>query len=260
MKKLDYSVEDLKELLLKELEETDSFLNETVDHYKRLRDSNNMGSLKFIADQTSNITSLRTNKINIIKELSNIEKIKIDAQVKEDNMNKGLEGDENQIKAIAREFYQLSKTDKKSANIKKLLNNSLEIDENKEKEYEDELEARMEVINAKKEEKRKLKEIEKAKEEEYKRKKEGEELNKGVETAKEEELSENEELEMDIEYQLVADIKGNVYAITLDEIPQIVPEVDTSEMKAEIIYDEDDDCYLAYYAEIEIPLYDFEEE
>lgn len=69
MKKLDLDINQIKEMLIDEMEQTDAFLKEVQGHYEKIKNSRSAGTLKFISDQTSNINTIRSGKVAIIKEI-----------------------------------------------------------------------------------------------------------------------------------------------------------------------------------------------
>lgn len=241
MKKINYNLKELKDMLKEEYNDLDTFLNETETHFQRLRNSPNSSSLKFIADQTSNIASIRSNKVNIIKEMINLEKIEIDTQVKEYNLNKGEDGDDAAIKKVSTEVYNILKTKEKTVNLSELFNKSLNENNNDEDE-EDILNKRMESINKKKEKEKLLKEEN--------------EKEKAIYGSNEKII---EEEKIGDEFCLAADIYGNVYALD-PEMENIIEDIDTSNYKVSL-KETEDGSYIALLDDgTEIPLIDIVEE
>lgn len=64
---------------------------ETKEHYDRVKNSQSRGSLNFVERQTSNLVSLKTAKVTMIKERINIKKLQIDTFFKQEK----AKGDEN---------------------------------------------------------------------------------------------------------------------------------------------------------------------
>lgn len=164
-RKVELDLEKELELLERELEENEKIFNQVKDHYDRVLNSRSQGSLKFISDQTSNVLNIRNNRITIIKEMVNIKKLKADTELKEMNINKDMGDNENNVIEMAKQIYELMKTDKREGAISNLLNenNDLnnktnEIDKEKNKN-EEMLKNRMIEINKKKAEEKRQKEI-----------------------------------------------------------------------------------------------------
>jgi len=76
-------------LLDEEMANIDGLYDEVKTHFDSIKGSNNRGVLGFIEKQTGNLVSIKTTKISLIKEKINIKKTKADFEFKKANLNKG---------------------------------------------------------------------------------------------------------------------------------------------------------------------------
>lgn len=65
-----------------EIEENDKFFKELKEHFDKVKNSYASGSLNFISKQTPALVSLKSNKAQLLKDLTNIHKIIIDSTLK----------------------------------------------------------------------------------------------------------------------------------------------------------------------------------
>jgi len=112
--------DDEMEMINKEIDELDSLYSELKGHFDAIKGSQARGSLSFVKDQTSNLISLKTAKLNYIKQKADMKKNITDFAFKEKNASKesseGLDSFTAELyKKIANEFqyipdkHQLSK-------------------------------------------------------------------------------------------------------------------------------------------------------
>lgn len=151
---IDMDLSKELELLETELQENQKIFDQVKTHYDKIINSKSSATLKFITDQTSNLMNIRNNRITIIKEMINVKKINADLQVKEININKNAESDQSQNSEIAKEIYNLMKSDSREGSISSILNKDIEeVTVPVENAMTDEelLEQRMKSINERKE-------------------------------------------------------------------------------------------------------------
>lgn len=92
------------ELIENELNETDKLYNELKSHYDNVLNSRNAGTLKFLADQSKTLVSLRSHKLGSIKDKVSLKKDIIELDLKEKNFKIRSEGEGDLLsdfKAIA---------------------------------------------------------------------------------------------------------------------------------------------------------------
>jgi hypothetical protein len=71
-----------------ELKSIDNLYDEVKTHFDKIKNSNSRGSLTFIEKQTSNLVSLRSARLNVIKEKINIKRTSTDFKYKEKQLAK----------------------------------------------------------------------------------------------------------------------------------------------------------------------------
>ena len=85
---------DIELDLLKEaLAENKALYTELKDHFDRIKNSRSGNTLRFISDQSANLSNLKKNKLDIIKEMTNIKKIIVDLEYKYQSLKTRAEGD-----------------------------------------------------------------------------------------------------------------------------------------------------------------------
>lgn len=166
MAKIDLDLDEQLQILQQELDDAQDFYEQVKTHYDRIMQSKSTGTFKFITDQTSNIMNIRNGKVNIIKEMINIKKLKAEMQIKELSINKNENGDNGYILEISRSVYDMMKADKREGNVSALLEKANKKDQNAENnkkenssKNEEMLKERMLKIREKKQAQQKEKEI-----------------------------------------------------------------------------------------------------
>lgn len=150
--KLKLQPEDLDleyEMLLNELKSLDDLFDSAK---KRLDDASKIPSRAnpvFMASQTSNLISIKEKRLNIIKELTNIKKSKMEMELKMFNANNKLDDQNTGISKEILDIYRLLNKNDKSVLLQESIDESNEI-ENKQnnltdKEIDDILNSRLNI-------------------------------------------------------------------------------------------------------------------
>ena len=122
MSELDINFDEEIELIRNELINNDDFYKETKDHFEAVKNSRTSGTLSFVHLQTANLVSLKSNKLNLIKELINIKKTKADLQMKNDSNDDT--GDSGMYKNIALQMFDSIISNRKDVSFNSLLINA----------------------------------------------------------------------------------------------------------------------------------------
>ena len=134
--KLKIDVNDLDveyKMLLNELDSLNELYDEAKMRLDKVANVPSRANPVFMASQTSNLISIKEKRLNIIKELTNIKKSKIDIDMKVFNTNNKLDEIESGVSKDILDIYRLlNKNDK---NI--LLEETIEDDENQEEQLTD---------------------------------------------------------------------------------------------------------------------------
>jgi len=119
--KLDQLFTEEMELLDKEMEDLDGLYKDTRVHYDRLLASKSMSTLQFVQQQASNIISMKSNKMSLIKEKASLKRNLAELAIKEFNTNfKASGGGEGQdTQAILAGIYSMILNEKKDDLIAK---------------------------------------------------------------------------------------------------------------------------------------------
>ena len=134
-----------------EIQEIDTLYNTS----KELLENNSRGSRSnfvFVANQTSNLISIKNHKLNLLKNMNDIKKSIIDLKMKEFNIisKNGLEGVNSSTKEIADEiFAKLISADKKELIDSSIKQSDEESNNLTEEDIDKLLEARIEEDNKK---------------------------------------------------------------------------------------------------------------
>lgn len=80
------------EIINEELKEIDDLYAEIKTHYDRVKNSSSKGSLTFVEKQTNNLISMKTTKLQYIKERANMKKTLSDLAFKQKNSDKSPDG------------------------------------------------------------------------------------------------------------------------------------------------------------------------
>jgi hypothetical protein len=157
--KLDISSE--LALLQDALKENEEFYTEVKTHYDRVKQGG-AGTLQFVEKQTSNLISLKSNKITIIQQMVNAKKVDAETKLKIANANKGEEGTDKIIKQMADSMYDLILTKKKDKTLDDIMGAQKKIDQeivsDEDVDIDALLEARLGEIEPKEKEKQEEKE------------------------------------------------------------------------------------------------------
>ncbi|ALN97888.1 hypothetical protein Bp8pS_209 [Bacillus phage vB_BpuM-BpSp] len=149
----DLDVSNEMNLLYEELGKTNELYDEIKGHYDVIKNSRSGANLKFIQDQTSNLISLKSNKVSIIQQIINAKKVKSETDIKVAKAIKDLESDldgsDSNLKPLLENMYDLIlKGDKK--NLDKLIeeNKSSSVGSQKnDEELDDLIEKRLQQEN-----------------------------------------------------------------------------------------------------------------
>lgn len=128
------------QMILDELEDTNELYIQIKEHFDRIMNSTSSGALTFISKQTPNLLTAKANKINLIKELTAIQKIIIDSsiKIKSDDDKNGNDGEilqslhkllltNNRDEYLKEtESLEIKNEDKNVSNLDELLNSRLE--------------------------------------------------------------------------------------------------------------------------------------
>ncbi len=93
-------------LLYDLLDEVNEFSKVLDKQYKAMTGSKVRGTSKFLNDMTLNLLSSKTNKLQIIKEITNLKKTIADLKIKSDAKNKGNESAANSATNIASQYLR----------------------------------------------------------------------------------------------------------------------------------------------------------
>lgn len=211
-------------LILDEMNEADSLYEELKEHFNCIKKSSSPGALTFISKQTPNLISLKSNKIQLIEKLTNIQKIAIDATIKLRDEN-DIDANNN---AILKALHKMLITNDRTEYIKEVESNDDNVDESNMSNLLD----------------NRLKEIKKDKKENNK-------------------SSNKKELIINKDYFIVVDEDSNLYAVDdeyniLENSDELIP----TDWYIEFIYNDDNEIEKAinqYNDEIEIICMDDEE-
>lgn len=126
------------ELLTEALNEANELYDEVKFHYDAIKNSSGRGTLTFVQNQTSSLVSLKTMKLQIIKEQINIKKNIMDFELKKKN----AEGEEDaDNKVVLKVLQELNKQD----SVKKdVVINEIEVED--ESNFDDEFERRLKEL------------------------------------------------------------------------------------------------------------------
>jgi len=102
--KLDINTE--LSMLKEALKENEDLYDEVKEHYDKVRKGGS-GTLQFVEKQTSNLISLKSNKVSIIQNIINTKKAKAELELKVINANKGQDGSDENILKLANSMYDL---------------------------------------------------------------------------------------------------------------------------------------------------------
>lgn len=169
-KMLELNIEQLNEeydMLKEELTSLDSLYNEA----KEKLDGNSKYPTKmnfvFVSNQTSNLISIKEKRLNIIKELTNIKKTKMEMEMKLFQTNNKIEDGETSSSLEAREIFNLIQGINRKELMEDIKNTEEKVmeeefkkDNSKDDELEKVLEERIKEENRKKDEKNNKKSIE----------------------------------------------------------------------------------------------------
>jgi hypothetical protein len=130
--KLDITKE--LEMLYKELQENDKLFQEVKQHYDQVTKSRGSGTLGFIQNQTANLISLKSGRLNIIQQIINAKKIDAETKLKIANANKDNTGGDEIIRKMADSMYDLIIRNKRDKSFDEILldgtqKNSISIEE-----------------------------------------------------------------------------------------------------------------------------------
>lgn len=135
--KLNINVNDLDveyKMLLNELDSLNELYDEAKMRLDKVASVPSRANPVFMASQTSNLISIKEKRLNIIKELTNIKKSKIDIDMKIFNTNNKLDEIESGVSKEILDIYRLlNKNDK---NV--LLEETIENEDNEEEQLTDE--------------------------------------------------------------------------------------------------------------------------
>lgn len=133
---------DELDLLKQALNEADELYDEIKLHYDAIKNSTGRGTLSFVQNQTSSLVSLKTMKLQIIKEQIGIKKNIMDIEIKKKN-SEGEEGADNKVVAMV--LQELNKKDSTDNKLNQVVN---EIDTDNVESFEDELERRLQELES----------------------------------------------------------------------------------------------------------------
>jgi len=127
---------DDMELINEELNNLDELYNELKTHFDGVKNSQSRGSLSFIKDQTSNLISIKTTKLNYIKQRADLKKNITDFAFKERSLSVKQESSDVDtitaeiVKKLTSEFKYVSDQNDQSNNeendIDQILDNELD--------------------------------------------------------------------------------------------------------------------------------------
>lgn len=119
--KLDQLFTEEMELLDKEMEDLDGLYKDTRAHYDRLLNTKSMSTLQFVQQQASNIISMKSNKMSLIKEKASLKRNLAELAIKEFNTNFKANGggDGQDTQAILAGIYSMILNEKKDDLIAK---------------------------------------------------------------------------------------------------------------------------------------------
>lgn len=158
--KLNLQPEDLDleyEMLLNELQSLDDLFDSAK---KRLDDASKIPSRAnpvFMASQTSNLISIKEKRLNIIKELTNIKKSKMEMELKMFNANNKLDDQNTGISKEILDIYRLLNKNDKSILLQETIKESNENEKEQnnltDKEIDDILNSRLSINEEKEKQK-----------------------------------------------------------------------------------------------------------
>lgn len=114
-----------------EITEIDNLYSEIKTHYDKIKNSPVRGSLTFLEKQTSNLVSIKTAKLNLIKEKINMKKSISDINYKNRQLDNKISSTDNEGSLILESLYA-----KISSEFKYEKNNTSEINIEEDKEFD----------------------------------------------------------------------------------------------------------------------------
>lgn len=156
--KLELNPELLDEEYSMLLNELDSLTDLYDDAKKRLdmvAKTPTRSSPTFITNQTANLISIKEKRLNIIKELSNIKKSKMDIELKNFNANNKLDDVQSGVSREILDIYRLLNKNDKSVLLEETINDTPVVEEPSDEEINKIFEARLELDVSNKKEKKK---------------------------------------------------------------------------------------------------------
>jgi hypothetical protein len=95
MNENDLLFQEELDLVNKEIDEIDDLYSEIKNHYNVIKNSHTKGSLTFIEKQTSNLVSIKTAKLNLIKEKINMKRSISEINYKNRQLDNKISSDSN---------------------------------------------------------------------------------------------------------------------------------------------------------------------
>jgi hypothetical protein len=113
---VDINTSPEEKMLQQALKENEDFYDEIKGHYDALIKAKSSGTLQFIEKQTSNLITLKQNKVGIIKEMINVKKMNAEMKIKINAANKKEDGTNDKISQLipAMHEYLLSNKSNKT--------------------------------------------------------------------------------------------------------------------------------------------------
>jgi Peptidase M10 serralysin C terminal len=153
--KLDISME--LALLNGALKENEDLYTEVKTHYDRVKQGGS-GTLQFVEKQTANLISLKSNKLSIIQQMITAKKVDAETKLKIITANKGGDGNDKLIGDMANAMYDLILTKKKDKSFDDIMGAQkkidVEVNSDDDVDVDALLEARLEELEPKEEEKK----------------------------------------------------------------------------------------------------------
>lgn len=149
--KVDISTE--MKLLQEALQENEELFTEIKTHYDNVK-KGGPGTLQFIEKQTSNLISLKQNKLGIIQQMVNVKKTDAELKLKIANANKDDKGNDALLGQMANQMYDLIIRNKGDKSFDELVGTQKKLEEAQQNEEDVDaiLEARLAEEEKKKEE------------------------------------------------------------------------------------------------------------
>jgi hypothetical protein len=155
---VDINTSTEEQMLQQALKDNEKFYDEIKTHYDALVKARSGGTLQFIEKQTSNLITLKQNKVGIIKEMINVKKMNADMQLKINAANKKEDGTNDKITQLIPAMHEFLLSNKSNKTFEEVMGGSQKtsipemMDPQEEEDIDALLEARLSEGEDKKEE------------------------------------------------------------------------------------------------------------